>query len=84
MVNATVQRPASSMTRSRTSGSLSGLPKWAPPGSSKIARDVVSSIIPIDGATGLRRWKSSHLSTPGFRWGSRPVSSRTRMAIARR
>ncbi len=32
VVNGIDSRPASSSTRSRTSGSLSGLPKWAPPG----------------------------------------------------
>jgi hypothetical protein len=44
---------------------------------------VVSSIMPMDGATGLRRWKSCQVSTPGLRCGSRPVSSRTRIAMAR-
>ena len=44
---------------------------------------VVSSIMPIDAATGLSRWISSQVSTPGLRWGSSPVSSSTRIAIAR-
>jgi hypothetical protein len=44
---------------------------------------VVSSIIPIDGATGLSRFISSHDMTPGLRWGSSPVSSSTWIAIAR-
>ncbi|SHU86448.1 Uncharacterised protein [Mycobacteroides abscessus subsp. abscessus] len=39
--------------------------------------------MPIDGATGLSRASSAQLITPGFRCGSRPVSSRTRIAIAR-
>ena len=37
----------------------------------------------IDGATGLSRESSDQLITPGLRCGSSPVSSRTRMAIAR-
>ncbi len=37
----------------------------------------------MDGETGLSRFISSQDMTPGFRWGSRPVSSRTRTAIAR-
>ena len=45
--------------------------------------EVVSSIMPIDGATGLSRWKSAQLSTPGLRCGSSPVSSSTRIAMAR-
>ena len=49
-----------------------------------MAVDVVSSIIPIDGATGLSRCISSQVITPGFRCGSSPVSSSTRIAIARR
>ena len=76
-------RPASSSTRSRTAGSLSGEPKWASPLVSKSRRDVVSSIIPIDGETGLSRLSSSHVITPGLRCGSSPVSSSTRTAIAR-
>jgi hypothetical protein len=39
--------------------------------------------MPIDGATGFRRWKSVQDITPGLRWGSRPVSSRMRMEMAR-
>ena len=41
------------------------------------ASPVVSSIIPIDGATGLSRCSSVHVRTPGFRCGSGPVSSST-------
>jgi len=44
---------------------------------------VVSSIIPIEGETGLSRFSSSHDITPGFTCGSSPVSSSTRTAIAR-
>ena len=59
VVNGTFERPASSSTRSRTAGSLSGEPKCAPCGSSNSRRDVVSSIMPIDGATGLSRCSSA-------------------------
>ena len=83
VVNGIDSRPASSSTRSRTSGSLSGDPKWASPLVSKSRREVVSSIIPIDGETGLSRLSSSHDITPGLRCGSSPVSSSTRTAIAR-
>ena len=76
-------RPASSRTRSRTAGSLSGEPKWASPLVSKSRREVVSSIIPIEGATGLSRLQLLHDITPGLRCGSSPVSSSTRIAIAR-
>ncbi len=77
VVNGTAWRPASSSTCSRTAGALSGLPAWA--GTSA----VVSSIIPSDGATGLSRWISSHVMTPGLRCGSRPVCSSTATAHAR-
>ncbi len=83
VVKGTADRPASSSTRNRTAGSLSGLPKCGPPWSVNSRAAVVSSIIPIDGATGLSRWKSCQVSTPGFRCGSNPVSSSTPMAIAR-
>lgn len=39
--------------------------------------------MPIDGATGLRRAISDQLITPGFKCGNNPVSSSTRIAIAR-
>ena len=83
VVNGIDSRPASSSTRNRTAGSLSGEPKWASPLVSNRRLEVVSSIIPIDGETGLSRLISSHDITPGLRWGSRPVSSSTRIAIAR-
>ena len=79
----TESRPASSRTRSRTAGSLSGEPWWGWPFSVKSRVDVVSSIMPIEGDTGLRRLISCHDMTPGLRWGSSPVSSRTRMDMAR-
>jgi hypothetical protein len=56
---------------------LSGLPACA--GTSA----VVSSIIPREGATGLSRWSSAQLITPGLRWGSSPVCSSTAIAHAR-
>ncbi len=83
VVNGTALRPASSNTRRRTAGSLSGEPKCGPPGSDQSRVAVVSSIMPIDAATGFSRWNSVQLSTPGFRCGSRPVSSSTRIDIAR-
>ena len=39
--------------------------------------------MPMDGATGFSHWKSCQVMTPGLRCGSRPVSLRTRIAIAR-
>ncbi len=83
LVNGTDVRPASSSTRSRTAGSLSGEPWWGCPGSLHSRSAVVSSIMPMEGATGFSRWKSVHDMTPGLRWGSSPVSSRMRMEIAR-
>ncbi len=82
-VKGTEERPASSSTRSRTAGSLSGEPWCGPPGSDHSRVAVVSSIMPMDGATGFSRWKSVQVITPGLRWGSRPVSSRMRMEMAR-
>ena len=61
VVNGTLLRPASSSTRSRTAGSLSGLPKCGPPRSVNSRDAVVSSIMPMEGATGLSRWKSCQL-----------------------
>ncbi|SLH08603.1 Uncharacterised protein [Mycobacteroides abscessus subsp. abscessus] len=72
------------MARSRTAGSLSGLPWWHCPFSVNSRVAVVSSIMPIDWATGLSRAISAQLITPGLRWGSRPVSSSTRIETARR
>ncbi len=83
VVNGTLERPASCRTRRRTAGSLSGEPWCGPPGSDHRRVAVVSSIMPIEGATGFSRWKSVQDRTPGFRWGSSPVSSRTRTAMAR-
>ena len=82
-MNGTARRPASVRVRSRTAGSLSGLPWWAAPGVVNRRVAVVSSIMPIDGATGLSRDSSAQLMTPGLRCGSRPVSSSTRIAMAR-
>ena len=69
VVNGTAERPASSSTRSRTAGSLSGEPKCGPPGSDHSRVAVVSSIMPIDAETGLSRWISSQVSTPGVEVG---------------
>jgi hypothetical protein len=44
---------------------------------------VVSSIIPIEGATAFSRFISAQLITPGLRCGRSPVSSSTRIAMAR-
>ena len=83
VVNGMLLREASSMVRSRTAGSLSGEPWWHPPGSAHSERAVVSSISPIDPATGLSRCSSAQLITPGLRCGISPVSSSTRIAMAR-
>ena len=84
MVNGTPTRPASSSTRSRTAGSLSGEPKWACPGSVNSRVDVVSSIMPMRRRDRLEPLQVRPAScTPGLRCGSSPVSSSTRIAIAR-
>ena len=83
MVNGIASRPASSIVRRRTAGILSGEPKCGPPRSDSRSEDV-SSIRPIDGATCFSRAMSSYDITPGFRCGSRPVASITRIATARR
>ena len=73
VVNGIVQRPASSSTRSRTAGSLSGRAEVRAAGRrSNSRREVVSSIIPIDGATGLSRCSSSHDITPGVEVRQQP------------
>jgi hypothetical protein len=75
-------RPASSMVRIRTDGSLSGEPKCGIPFSMR--RGVAcSSIRPIEADTCFSRAMSSHVMTPGLRCGSNPVSSITRMDMAR-
>ena len=82
MVNGMASRPASSIVRIRTAGTLSGEPKWAPPFSNRRSDDV-SSMSPIDALTCFSRAISSQLITPGFRCGNSPVSSMTRIAAAR-
>ena len=72
VVNGTASRPASSSTRSRTAGSLSGEPKCGPPRLGHSRVDVVSSIIPIDGATGLSRWISSQVMHAGVEVRQQP------------
>ena len=44
--------------------------------------EVVSSIMPIDGATGLSRCISIQDITPGFRCGSSPVSLEHQAAMS--
>ena len=83
VVNGIDRRPASSIVRSLTSGTLSGDPKWGPPFALSRSEDV-SSMIPMDALTCFNRAMSSQLMTPGFRWGRSPVSSMTRMEAARR
>jgi hypothetical protein len=63
-VNGIDSRPASSMVRSRTTGSLSGEFQCALPFSNSRV-EVDSSIIPIDADTGLRVAMSVHDITPG-------------------
>ena len=82
-VNGTDNRPASSRVRSRTSGSLSGEFQCAWPLASS-RREVDSSIIPMDAATGLSVAISVQVMTPGLRCGSTPVASMTWIATARR
>src|SRR6266545_469013 len=69
VVNGIDRRPASSMVRRRTAGTLSGEPKCGPPFAESLSEDV-SSIIPIDALTCFRRAMSSHDMTPGLRRGS--------------
>ena len=58
VVNGIARRPASSIVRRRTDGTLSGDPKCGPPFSDSRAEDV-SSISPIEAATCFRRAISS-------------------------
>ena len=58
MVNGIASRPASSIVRSRTAGTLSGDPKCGPPRSARRSSDV-SSIIPIEALTCFSRAISS-------------------------
>ncbi len=81
-MNGIASLPASSIVRRRTAGTLSGEPKCGPPRSPSRSDDV-SSISPIEALTCLRRASSSYDITPGFRCGSSPVSSITRIATAR-
>ena len=58
MVNGTASRPASSIVRSRTAGTLSGEPKCGPPFADSRSHEV-SSIMPIEALTCFRRAISS-------------------------
>src|SRR5687767_13340070 len=67
----------------RTAGSLSGDLSCGWPW--KLSRvDVVSNIIPIEGATDLSRLISAHDMTSWLMVGSRPVLSSTTIAIVLR
>ncbi len=82
-MNGTRSAPAASMVASRAAGSLSGEPKCGPPRRDSRS-DVVSSIVPIESEYGRSARTSSRVSTPGFRCGSRPVSSSTASAARAR
>ena len=82
VVNGMRASPASSMTRSRSAGSLSGEPWCTWPGSAHSRSEVVSSIMPIEGAVGRSSSSSVRDITPGFRCGSSPVSASTSRAVA--
>ena len=57
-MNGMARRPASSIVRSRTAGTLSGEPKWGPPRSVSRSDDV-SNIMPIEALTCFNRASSS-------------------------
>ena len=71
--------PARSIVSRRRAGSLSGEAQCGPP-FAESRSEAVSSMIPIEAETGRSAISSSRLITPGFRCGSRPVSSRTSLA----
>ena len=79
LVNGIASSPAIRIVSSRRAGSLSGDAQCGPPRAASRSA-VVSSMIPIDAATGRSATSSSRVITPGFRCGSSPVSSRTRPA----
>ncbi len=84
VVNGTRASPASRSVSSRAAGSLSGEPKCGPPRRESRSA-VVSSIIPIEAATGRRAPRSrAASSTPGLRCGRSAVSSSTARAAAAR
>ena len=58
VVNGIASRPASSIVRNRTAGTLSGEPKCGPPRADNRSEDV-SSIMPIEALTCFRRAISS-------------------------
>ena len=70
------------MVRIRTAGTLSGELKWGIPRPPSRSLEV-SSMMPIEAEACFSRAISSYDMTPGFRCGSRPVSSMTRIATAR-
>ncbi len=75
--------PASAIVSSRRAGTLSGEAQCGPPFAPSRSA-VVSSMIPIDAETGRSCVSSSRDITPGFRCGSRPVSSSTSRATRAR
>ena len=75
--------PASAIVSSRAAGALSGEAQWGPPRADRRSA-VVSSMIPIDAATGRSSSSSARVITPGLRCGSSPVSSSTRAATRAR
>ncbi len=83
VVNGTFASPASRSVSRRSAGSLSGEPKCGPP-RRESRSETVSSIIPIEAATGRSSSKEAASSTPGLRWGRSDVSARTAPAAAAR
>ncbi len=82
VVNGTRASPASAMTWRRRRGSLSGEPKWTSPRVDQRCSEVVSSIMPIDGAESRSACISASDITPGLRCGRSPVSRITMRAIS--
>ena len=78
-MNGISSSPASRIVSSRRAGSLSGDAQCGPPRAASRSA-VVSSMIPIEAATGRSAASSSRDITPGLRCGSSPVSSSTRPA----
>ena len=84
MVNGTPTRPASVERAQPDRGLLVRAAVVRPARlATRAGSAVVSSIMPMLGATGLSRVSSAQHSTPGLRCGSSPVSSSTAIAQAR-
>ena len=82
-MNGTLPAPARSRVRNRCTGVLSGQAKCGPPLRVN-TRLTVSSIMPIDALTGLRRSISSSVNVPAFTCGNHVVSDRTSAHMAAR